>query len=114
MYLVRLNELKYHVKHGLFPEESLVDNLFEVNLELGLEKSLSTKNNLTELIDYVFLKNTIDEIMVQKHVLLEDILGEFKEIILTKYPEANGFISIQKCPPPFGGNCKSAEVIFKF
>ena len=46
--------------------------------------------------------------------LLEDLVALISAEIKVKYPQCKGEISIKKCPPPFGGRCESAEVVFKF
>lgn len=114
MYSVRLNDLKYHAFHGLFTQEKQVGNIFLVNLEVSSSEKLTSRNSLENLMDYVILKDIVDQYMTQTFDLLEDILGNIVNDIQEKYPNTTGQVSIQKCPPPFGGVCKSAEVVMKF
>lgn len=114
MYTVRLNQIKYHVNLGLYEQEKLVDNTFELSVEVSLDKSLSKNNQLEDLIDYVFLKDVCDQYMSMQFSLLEDVLAHIRDAVQEKYSNAKGYISIKKCPPPFGGNVQSAEVILNF
>ena len=114
MYLVRLNQLKYRTTHGLYSQEKLIDNVFEVSLEVETDRLLSKCNNIEDLIDYVSLKDVCDKYMTKHFNLLEDILAHISSDVLEMYPDSKGYVSIKKCPPPFGGDVASAEVILKF
>ncbi len=114
MYTVKVNGLKYTAFHGLFPEEKLIDNQFELSIEVTMNKKLVLKNNLSDLIDYVFLKDVADKYMNQQFELLEDILAHISKDILEQYPYTKGVLSLKKYAPPFGGRCISSEVMYAF
>lgn len=114
MYTVRLNGLKYHSFHGLYPQEAILGNNFEVDVEVSLEKELEKQNDISTLIDYTSLKDVVDLYMDQRFELLEDVLAYIVKDIEGLYPMAKGEVSIKKLNPPFGGRCNSSQVILKF
>ena len=114
MYTVRLNSLKYYSNHGLYPQEGLLNNEFEVNLEVSSDTDINAKNDIQQLIDYTILKDVVDQYMNQQFLLLEDVLGNIVQQISKRYPFSKGEVSIKKMNPPFGGRCDSSEVILKF
>ena len=114
MYQVKLNGLKYHAYHGLFPQEKKTGNNFIVSACVKSSIKLEKKNTLESLINYVWLKDTVDTYMNQRFDLLEDILAHIVADIQEEYPESTGQISIKKEQPPFGGRCDSSEVTLEF
>ena len=113
-YTVRLVDLKYVSTHGLYPQEALTGNEFLVNLEVTLQKQLQYENNISDLTDYVFLKEVVDTYMKGQYPLLEDIVARIESDIKKRYYSASGKVTIAKLQPPFGGRCGRSEVEYCF
>lgn len=114
MYTVKLNDLKYYAFHGLFPQEAKVGNEFYVSMSVSLPQKLELENDINNLLNYVSLKDIVDEQMKTRFLLLEDLLAKIKADVTSLYPQAQGSISIKKMQPPFGGRCHSSQVILTF
>jgi dihydroneopterin aldolase len=98
---IHLHNLLFHAYHGLYAEEKLLGNDFEVNISI---KHLPVKEKIISLeqtINYVAVHHLVKERMKMPTPLLETLAQEICESILEKFTLAEEvFFSIKKLNPP--------------
>ena len=102
MLTIHLHNLLFHSFHGMYKEEKILGNDFEVNVDV----SIKAQENITKLrqsVDYVSLYSLIKEVMDQPTPLLEKLVQELAEKIRLLDEKIEGVsISIKKLNPPIG------------
>ena len=102
MLTIHLHNLLFHSFHGMYKEEKVLGNDFEVNVDV----SIKAQENITKLrqsVDYVSLYAIIKEVMDQPTPLLEKLVQELAEKIRLLDEKIEGVsISIKKINPPIG------------
>ena len=101
MLYVHLHNLRFHAYHGLFDEEKIIGNEYEVNLSVGIQDVSIPVTHIDETIDYTLLYQLVKERMSQPTPLLETIATELSLLIRSKSPLVTKIsISIKKLYPP--------------
>lgn len=112
MLTIHLQKLRFFATHGLYAEETIAGNAFEVDALVHYQPTRLPIQRISDTVDYTRIYQVIAERMKQPTALLEtivynianDILNEFAlvqevEIILTKQhlPVVNfsGSVSVQ-------------------
>jgi len=102
MLTIHLHNLLFHSFHGMYKEEKILGNDFEVSVDV----SIKAQENITKLrqsVDYVSLYSIIKEVMDQPTPLLEKLVQELAEKIRLLDEKIEGVsISIKKLNPPIG------------
>jgi len=102
MLTIHLHNLLFHSFHGMYKEEKIFGNDFEVSVDV----SIKAQENITKLrqsVDYVSLYAIIKEVMDQPTPLLEKLVQELAEKIRLLDEKIEGVsISIKKVNPPIG------------
>ena len=102
MLTIHLHNLLFHSFHGMYKEEKILGNDFEVNVDV----SIKAQENITKLrqsVDYVSLYSIIKQVMDQPTPLLEKLVQELAEKIRLLDEKIEGVsISIKKLNPPIG------------
>lgn len=115
MLTIHLHKLLFHSYHGVFEEEKILGNQFEVNVDLEINGSEHI-TNLNQTVNYVSVYSCIKQRMELPTPLLEtvaqdliDAIHHLDEKILSVS------ISIKKTAPPIenfqgivGVSCKTA------
>ena len=102
MLTIHLHNLLFHSFHGMYKEEKILGNNFEVNVDV----SIKAQQNITKLkqsVDYVSLYTVIKEVMDKPTPLLEMLVQELAEKIRLSDEKIDSVnISIKKLNPPIG------------
>ena len=102
MLTIHLHNLLFHSFHGMYKEEKILGNDFEVSVDV----SIKAQENITKLrqsVDYVSLYSIIKQVMDQPTPLLEKLVQELAEKIRLLDEKIEGVsISIKKLNPPIG------------
>lgn len=113
MIKIELSGLRFHAFHGLYPEEQLTGNEFEVNLSVYCAPVSVVIKNLSETIDYSKLYALLKEEMQRPRQLLETLVMEIAEKVHLKFAQAVSLdISIKKINLPIPAFTGSATVCF--
>lgn len=101
MLSIKLQDLLFHGHHGIYEEEKILGNEFEVNITVTfLPKSLPVKH-IEETIDYVSVYQLVKKRMSVPTPLLETLVTEIAGEILSQFMLAESVsISIRKVNPP--------------
>jgi 7,8-dihydroneopterin aldolase/epimerase/oxygenase len=101
MLFIHLHQLKFHAHHGVFEEEKLLGNQYEVDLSVAFAPPALPIRELDQTIDYTDLYSLVKRRMSQPTALLETIATELVEEIRSRYSEIEKIsISVKKLYPP--------------
>lgn len=100
MLTIHLHKLSFHSFHGLFVEEQILGNEFEVSadIEVAINEQIT---NIRQTVDYTTIYKVIKERMQLPTALLETVAQELTEAI-SKIDERikSVSITINKLSPP--------------
>ncbi len=100
MLIIHLHKLLFHSFHGVYQEEQLLGNEFEVNADIELD----TNEQLTKLrqtVNYVTVYEVIKQRMQQSTPLLETVAQELNQSIHKMDDRIKSVsITIKKLSPP--------------
>jgi len=101
---VSLKKIHFYGQHGLYAEERMVGNEFEVDLHVHYHSGDSIIHTMSSTINYVSLYNLLKAEMQQPRELLETFLMETVEKIHLSFPLVEKVdISILKLQAPIAG-----------
>lgn len=101
MLTINLHNLLFHAHHGLYEEEKLLGNSFEVNISIKHLPITEKIISLDQTINYVAVYELVKERMKIPTPLLETLAQETCEGILERFSLAEEvFFSIKKLNPP--------------
>jgi 7,8-dihydroneopterin aldolase/epimerase/oxygenase len=112
MLTIHLHSLIFHSFHGMFKEEKILGNDFEVNMDVSFE-ACEKITRLSQSLDYVSLHAIIKAVMDQPTPMLETVVQELAERVrLFDEKIKSVYISIKKLNPPIGNFQGSAGVSY--
>jgi dihydroneopterin aldolase len=101
MLSIHLHNLIFFSHHGIHGEEKILGNRFEVNCTVRHRPAQLPVKHLADTIDYAAVFELVKERMSHPTALLETIVTELAETILTVFPLAEEVeITIRKMHPP--------------
>lgn len=101
MLTINLHNLLFHAHHGLYEEEKVLGNDFEVNISIKHRPITEKIASLEQTINYAIVYKQVKERMEQSTPLLETLAQEICEMILQNFSHADEvFFSIKKLNPP--------------
>ena len=102
-YSVILKRVHFFAYHGLYPEEAIKGNEFEVNLTLTYRKDTLIKS-LDDSIDYVEVYELLKKQMSIRQDLLEVLAQSIANDLKHSYPQISKIeLEILKLQPPIEG-----------
>lgn len=101
MLTIHLHHLHFFAYHGIYEEEKLLGNHFELNLNIRHSPQQLPVQHLSDTVDYVSVYELVRERMAIPTPLLETVVTEIAKEILNRFALAEEvFISIRKMYPP--------------
>ena len=101
---IRLNDLRFFSKIGVFEQERKVGNEFLMNVEVKISASSFVEEDLESSISYADIYAEIKDIMDREWLLLETVAKKIKDKLTVRWPQIEGGkISIDKMAPPIIG-----------
>lgn len=110
---ILLENLTFYANHGVFPQETVVGNLYTVNLkiEIDLEKSSRT-DDLEDTVSYAEIYEQVKHEMMIPSKLLEHVAGRILRNLKSNFPLIETVeIKVSKRNPPMGGQLDCASVV---
>ncbi|XWN37058.1 MAG: dihydroneopterin aldolase [Balneola sp.] len=108
--------LKFHGLHGVFEQEKIIGNIFEVDLHfsLSLQKAAET-DSISETIDYAKARSLV-ELVMQSHSmnLIETIALKIGEKLYNEFAVESLEVKVRKLNPPMEGETEYSEVIMQW
>jgi 7,8-dihydroneopterin aldolase/epimerase/oxygenase len=112
-FTISLDKLLFHARHGIYKEEVLVGNEFEVNLSIELPAPETGSVTMSDTVNYVEVYTIISKIFASGKPLLESIAMEIANQLKVHFP---AILSIQarvvKLHPPITGFQGSVSVTY--
>jgi 7,8-dihydroneopterin aldolase/epimerase/oxygenase len=111
MLTVSLHGIKIHAKVGLYPEEKITGNHFEIDVDVFLDV------NSTEafpFIDYTIIRQVVAEHFGKEGDLLESFVKDIHTTLKQRFSDvAKIKVAIRKLRPPMEGDVNYAQVCFE-
>lgn len=109
---ISLNQIRVRGPHGLYPDEALRGNDFEVDVDARLPVSIDED---WPLIDYARISEIVHLVMQGDKVpLLEMLAQAIWRRLRTEWPALSHIrVTIRKMHPPMPGDVRYAQVCFE-
>jgi len=112
-FTIELKRLRFFAEHGLYEEEILVGNEFEVDVTVDHKAPEKTISSIDETVNYVTIFRIVQEEFSQRNDLLETCAMRIAERLQKQFPEiAKLAISIRKVNPPIAHFAGTVGVTF--
>lgn len=109
MFTISLHQIKINAPIGLYPQEQILGNYFEVDIEVQVP-NYSDK----AFVDYTLLNHIVQQEMNRKEKILEQIALNIYEETKKAFSFASKIkISIRKLNPPMNGEIAYAQIVFE-
>ncbi len=114
-FKIKLIDVGFFSKIGVFEEERIDGNKFILNLEVAIDACNFKKEELETTISYAEIYEIVKEIMGEERLLLETVAVEIKERLTERWPDIRGGrIEIIKTRPPIEGIDGSCGIEYLF
>jgi dihydroneopterin aldolase len=111
MLTVSLHGIKLHAPIGLYPEEKIHGNNFEVDVDVLADTS---HTDAFPFIDYAVVYELIVAAFEKEGELLETFVKYIHSAVKEKFPEAAKVrVAIRKLAPPLGGEVRYSQVSYE-
>lgn len=111
MTTIRLEELDFFAHHGYYEEERKVGNKYTVDVEVLVENTTYTDDDLDHTINYEEIYLTVSTIMSVSTKLLETLASSMCRELLKQFGTVQQVTAtVSKHNPPIKGVCKQASV----
>lgn len=111
MLTVSLHQIRIHAPHGLYPQEHILGNEFEVNVDVFVPAASATN---WPFIDYTVIHALVTEIFQKPGLLLETFVQEIHAALKARFPEAEKLkIAVRKLHPPMPGDVGYSQVQYE-
>lgn len=107
-----LNNLRFHARHGVMPQERATGGEFIVSIraKYPIGRALES-DNVTDTLNYAEIFEIINKEMQTPSCLLEHVAGRIGRSIFREMPLVESLdISLEKTNPPMGADISSASV----
>lgn len=112
MLTVSLHGIRLHAKVGLYPEEKVKGNDFEIDVDVNIDIS-DSKDDLP-FIDYSIIHSVVMNAFQQPGELLETFVKKIHQEIKEKIGHQGKVkVAIRKLQPPLQGEIDYAQVSFE-
>jgi len=99
---IELKQVRFFGYHGLYENESLTGNEFEIDLRVRIQPGVDIIRNMEESISYVSLFELVKKRMQQREALLETLAMDITNLIYAEFKNVKEVdITIIKITPPF-------------
>src|SRR5688572_7390308 len=100
-FTISLNNLHFHSKHGMYEEEVLVGNEFEVNLSFDISAPETSPLSIQDTINYAEVYGVVSDMFADRKPLLESIAMDIGEKLKERFPSIQAIqVKITKLHPP--------------
>jgi dihydroneopterin aldolase len=111
MLTVSIHGIQLHAYVGLYPEEKVTGNNFEIDVDVLVR---TEEADAFPFIDYSVIHQIVSEIFRQPGDLLESYVKEIHTSLREAFPEAEKIkVAVRKLQPPLGGDVRYAQVCYE-
>jgi dihydroneopterin aldolase len=109
MLTVSLHKIKIHAPHGLYPQEHILGNIFEIDVDIWLPDAIPWP-----YADYTLIQSTVDAVFNRPGQLLETFVLNIYIALKEQFPLSEKIrVSIRKLNPPMPGEAAWAQVCYE-
>lgn len=109
MLCVSLHGIKIIAPHGLYPQEHILGNIFETDVDIYLPDTLPWP-----FADYTLIQKTVAHIFNQPGQLLETFVLNIHNALLDLFPMAERVrVAVKKLNPPMPGEVAYSMVCYE-
>ncbi len=109
MFTVSLHGIKIIAPHGLYPEEHILGNTFEIDVDVWLPSS-----EPRPFADYTIIQKTVADIFQQPGQLLETFVMNIHSSLKEQFSFAEKIrVAVRKLNPPMAGEVAYAQVCYE-
>ena len=102
MLSIHLHNLQFFSHHGIYEDEKILGNEFEVNITVKHSPKQLPVKHLSETIDYISVYELVKKRMQQREALLETLAMDITNLIYAEFKNVKEVgITIIKITPPF-------------
>ena len=115
MDILCLNKMVFYARHGVFPQERIVGQVYEIDLKLWLDLGpVGQSDRIEEGLSYADVYETVKNEMQKPSNTIEHVAERICLKIKSEYHTVKKVrICLRKENPPLGGQVGSAEVILE-
>lgn len=109
---IEINGLRLFARHGVFDEERISGNFFELTVHLRYPIGQAMESDsIADTLNYAEAVEIIREEMETPSRLLEHVVGRIQRALLARYPAiTGGSITLTKLNPPIPADIKGVAV----
>lgn len=111
MLTVSIHGIVLHANVGLYPQEKITGNDFEIDVDVHVD---TADVQALPFIDYSIVNEIVHEAFRQPGELLEQFIKIIHNAVKEKFPESLSVkVVIRKLNPPMEGRMKYAQVAYE-
>lgn len=110
MLTISLHGIKLHAPVGLYEQEQVLGNDFEVDVDVWMEV---TEGQTWPFVDYVMIRNTVAAVFGKPELLLESLVQQIHTTLKERVGNARIRVAVRKYHPPMPGEVHYAQVCFE-
>ncbi len=109
---VCLNDMRFHARHGVLPQERATGGEFVVNVRAGYQLAKAVESDdVADTLNYAEMFEIINKEMQKPSCLLEHVAGRIGKSIFEAMPSVRSVdVSVAKINPPICGDIGSASI----
>lgn len=109
---VCLNNVRFHARHGVMPQERATGGEFVVSLRAKYPLAAAIESDdVADTINYAEILEIINKEMLKPSCLLENAAGRIGRSIFMRFPKVESVdITLAKINPPMSADIDSASV----
>ena len=100
-FTIELKGLRFFAEHGLYPEEEILGNEFEIDIALQYKAPEESVVSIEQTINYVEVFRIVKETFMERQQLLETCARQIAGKLQEQFPQIVQLtVSIRKLNPP--------------
>ena len=113
MHTIKIYGIKVYAFHGCLPEEGVIGQEYEVNVNFNLTfEEAAKEDDLSKTVDYVRVYKIVHTEMAIRSKLIESVARRIHNSLKSAYPYAKSEVEVVKFSPPVNGIMQYASVIY--
>lgn len=107
-----LDNLRFHSRHGVAPQERETGGDFIVSLRVGYDFAKAMESDdVCDTLNYADIYNNVRARMAEPSKLLEHAAGRIAQSLFNSFPAIRSLdLKLTKCNPPMGADSDGAGV----
>ena len=113
-FTIQLHHLRLFAPHGVYEEETILGNEFEVNISLKVKAPHERLSSIRQTINYAEIYRITKDVFATPQALLETLAQDIAGAIKQGHPSLKKIsVQITKLHPPMASFVGSVSVLFE-